>query len=234
MVGIRALGVDARPAWGRWAMKAMALIMLAILAVLSLLLGGCASNRTATGTEDRDEQRHECTVTTTETVRQVLSPTTGEPIELREKTRVVSESAATGSSRATSTTEEALEVQAPKALETLGAVLKEGAKKVADKTVPGGGAAVEWAWQAVSGVLGVGAAGAGAKAVLDGRRRRRLEEEAEEAEERRRLVAKSMNDYARDIEGATTDDQVRDIKTKHRERQRALGIHDDIERLLHG
>lgn len=215
-------------------MKAMALIMLAILAVLGLLLGGCASNRTAAGSEERAEKHRERTVTTTETVRQVLSPVTGEPMELREKTRVVSESEATGSSRATSSTEETLEVQPPKALETLGAVVKEGAKQVADQAVPGGGAAVEWAWQAVSGALGVGVAGAGAKAVLDGRRRRREEEEAEAAEERRRLIAKAMNDYARDIEGATTDDQVRDIKTKHRERQRALGIHDDIERLLHG
>jgi len=214
-------------------MRTLAVIILCVLALLCFLLGGCASNRTASGTEERSEQRQERTVTTTETVRQAFSPT-GELVELREKTRVVSDSTASGSSRADTTADEQLEVEPPKALGVIGTALKEGAKKVADQAVPGGGAVVESAWQAVSWALGLGAAGAGTKVVLDGRRRRREEDEAEAAEERRRLIAKAMNDYARDIEGATTDDQVRDIKTKHRERQRALGIHDDIERLLHG
>jgi cysteine synthase len=110
-----------------------------------------------------------------------------------------------------------VEVEAPKVLDALKPLVSGAATAVMG---PAAGAAVDWIWQAVAGV---GAAGttAGVGVVMRERTRRRQLIQAQDA-------------YASDIEQADTAAEVAEIKRKHAERQKALGIHEQLTRERHG
>lgn len=187
------------------------------LIVMLALQAGCGQTRQVE--EQQDRKRKETTVA----VRQEQAPD-GKIIQLTTKTTVI-ESETTGRIEY-----EDIQITPPVVVGDFAGAVKEGIKAVADKAVPGGGYLVE----TICGALGLGATGAGVKAVGEVRRRRKLELQTEEAEEKNRKIAKAMNDYANDIENAETDEEVYKIKEKHVKRQKALGIHDDMERLRHG
>lgn len=167
---------------------------------------GCGS----TTREDRSEQQDRVLVRTTEEVRQELVD--GQMVELRTKTRVVEDEQTDREANRN----EVVEVTAPKILDAVRPLAHMAATAVAG---PGGGAAVDWLWQTVAGV---GAAGttAGVGVVLRER-------------SRRRLMVKSQDAYANDLESAETEEDVAAVKRKHSERQKALGIHDALARERH-
>lgn len=194
----------------------LAIVLFLGICMFMALLSGCASNRDAS--TDTKRSKRVDTVTTQQVV-------VGEKIvKLTSRTTVV-ENEDTGT-----VFNERVEVEAPQVLQDLGTVALEAGKKVADSIVPGSGYLVE----TITGLAGLGAGGAGIKAMSESRRRRKLEEEQEEAEERQRKVNRAMKEYADDIEEAETDDEITAIKKKHEERQRRLGIYDDVMKARHG
>jgi len=60
------------------------------------------------------------------------------------------------------------------------------------------------------------------------------EQEREAMERDRKAKIAAMDAYAKDIEKAETDEDVEKIKTKHAERQKVLGIHDQLAQDRHG
>ena len=181
----------------------MTIQQIACTALAILALSGCAENRQASTDAKRTLLRD-----TTE-VRQALTPD-GKAVQLTTKTRTTE--------RETSATEEQsrVEIEQPKILQDFGAIAKALAMSAAG---PAGGAAVDWLWQLVSGTCAAGTL-AGAGVVM---RQRAI---------RRRMV-KAQDDYASDIEQADTDEEVAAIKTKHAERQKALGIHAQLTKERH-
>lgn len=178
------------------------------IAVAMLLLSSCAENRQASTDAKRTLVRE-----TTE-VRQVLTPE-GKAVQLTTKTKTIE--------RETSATDELgrVEIEPPKVLGDFGAVAKDALKGAATATVgPAGGAAVDYLWQLLSGA-GLAGTTAGVGLVM------------RERTTRRRMV-QAQDDYANDLEQAETDDDVKEIKKKHAERQKALGIHDKLTRERHG
>lgn len=181
--------------------------MRCLLAVL-LVLAGCAENRQVSTDAKRTLVRD-----TTE-VRQVLMPD-GKVIQLTTRTKTVE--------RETSASDEQgrVETEPPKMLTDFGAVAKDVVKGAATATMgPAAGAAVDWLWQTVAGV-GLAGSTAGVGAVLRERTRRRQFVQAQDA-------------YAADLEQAESDADVAEIKRKHAERQKALGIHAQLTRERHG
>lgn len=186
-------------------MKRLALFLALMFAA------GCGTMRNDQSNEQQQGSRRQSETTTTETVRQVIAPD-GQLVELRDKVRVsrtLSEDTATQTDRQA---ESRLEVEAPKLLPTL-------------VSVAGKAASGNW--------LGAGAellAGLGSAAVVGGGGYVALRRQKQRASE----LVKAVDSYASDVESAETDDEVLAVKAKHRERQKALGIHTDLERVRHG
>jgi len=178
-----------------------------LLAVVVMVLAGCAQNRDQNTDQKRNLRRE-----TTE-VRQVVVDS--KVVQLTTKTLTIE--------RETSAEQqsERIEIEQPKVLTDLAdgakALLKAGA---AATMGPAGPAAVDWIWQTVAGVGAMGAAG-GAGVVMRERTKRRQ-------------MIKAQSDYASDLEDAETDDDVKEVKKKHAERQKALGIHDQLTQERHG
>jgi hypothetical protein len=187
--------------------------MIRLLAII-LVLAGCASNR------DQQTEQHRHLKRETTEVRQEVHD--GKVVQLVNKTITVEREA--NQEQQTERTE----VEQPQVLGDLAGVVKTGARALAGATMgPAGPAAVDWIWQTIAGVAGLGTAG-GVGAVMRERKARRNEDE------QRKKVTKAMDDYAADIEEATTPEQAAAVKEKHRRRQIALGIHQDVERARHG
>jgi len=175
--------------------------------ILLVVMSGCASNTRA----DQTEQQDRVMVRETTEVRQEVVD--GQMVELRTKTRVVEQE----QTDKEASRDERVEVEAPKVLDALKPLVAGAATAVMG---PAGGAAVDWMWQTLAGVGAMGAAG-GVGVVMRERTRRRQLIQAQDA-------------YARDIEQAETDAEVDAIKAKHAERQKALGIHEQLTRERHG
>jgi hypothetical protein len=175
-------------------------------AFVVVALTGCATN----AREDSAEQQDRVLVRETQEVRQEVHD--GQVVELRTVTRVTEQE----QTDREASRDERVEVEAPKVLDALKPLVKAGA----DAIVTGGGAAVDWIWQAVAGVGATGVAGAAGVVMRERTRRRQL--------------IQAQDAYARDIEQAETDAEVAEIKRKHAERQKALGIHDQLTRERHG
>jgi Flp pilus assembly protein TadB len=187
----------------------MIVLFLAVLAV------GCAR------TESRDtssEQKRNLRRETVET-RQEIAPS-GQVVQLTTKTVTTEREQTAAQEQESGRTE----IEAPKVLDTLKPLATAAATAVMG---PAGGAAVNYLWETVAGVGLAGATG-GAGMVIRERRRR------EEDRELRKKMVKAQDDYAADIENAETDAEVARIKAKHAERQKALGIHEQLTRERHG
>ncbi len=172
-----------------------------------LILAGCAQ---ATR-EDRTEQADRVMVRETTEVRQEVH--NGQVVELRTKTRVVEQE----QTDREASRDERVEVESPKVLDAIKPLASAAATAVMG---PAGGAAVDWLWQTVAGV-GMAGTTAGVGVVMRERTRRRRLIQAQDA-------------YAADIEQADTDAEVAEIKRKHAERQKALGIHEQLTKERHG
>ncbi len=189
-------------------------VLFAILLAIVLILCSCDSSRDQQTTQSRNLKREAVEV------RQEVHD--GKVMKLTTRTVVIE------SETNEAATAERITVEPPEILGDLGAVAKQGAKVLAGAMVgPAAGPAVDWIWQTIAGVAGLGTAG-GVGAVLRERKARKNNDDQQ------RKVAKAMDDYAADVEEAITDEQVAAVKEKHRRRQIALGIHADVERARHG
>lgn len=183
------------------------LVDVIILVAVLVLLAGCSSSTRA----DLNEKNNRALVRETTEVRQEVHD--GQMVELRVKTRVVErEQTDKEASR-----DERVEVESPKVLNALKPLVTGAATAVMG---PAGGAAVDWIWQAIAGVGAMGTT-AGVGVVMRERTRRRQ-------------FVQAQDDYANDIEKAETNADVDAVKRKHAERQKALGIHDQLTRERHG
>jgi hypothetical protein len=198
------------------------LFVLVLLAAMALsLVAGCATSR------DQQIEQNRTTKRETVEVRQEIHD--GQVVKLTNKT-IVLERESTDQQQT-----ERTEVEQPEILGSLADAAKTGAKALAGATIgPAGPAAVDWIWQTVAGVAGLGTAGGVGAVIRERNARRKVEQDAADEAERRNKVAKAMDDYAADIEDATTPEQAAAVKEKHRRRQIALGIHEDVERARHG
>lgn len=201
------------PAWSQMQI-ALAIINAFLVAVALILLAGCGQNREMTTDQKRNLRRD-----TTE-VRQVALPD-GKIVQLT--TRIVTIEKETSAEQQA----EQVQVEAPKLLQDLGSTIKAGATAAA--TALGGpiagqaaAAGIDW----ISTLLGAGGAAAVATGtgVVASRR----------SSARRRELVKAQDAYASDLEDAETDDDVKDLKAKHAERQKALGIYDQLTKERHG
>ncbi len=192
--------------WFRAATWSSILLFTALFWIL-VVMSSCAQNTRA----DQTEQQDRVLVREVTEVRQEVID--GQVVELRTKTRTVEQE----QTDKEASRDERVEVEAPKVLDALKPLAKAAAETLIG---PAGPAAVDWIWQTVAGVGAMGAAG-GVGVVMRERARRRQLIQAQDA-------------YASDIEQAETDAEVAEIKRKHAERQKALGIHEQLTRERHG
>ena len=185
----------------------MAFTLLVLAVIAALALTGCAQ----TAREATVEQKDRVMVREVSEVRQDVHD--GQVVELRTVTRTTErEQTDREASR-----DQRVEVEPPKVLSALKPLATAAATAVMG---PAGGQAVDWLWQTIAGL-----AAAGTTASVGVVMRERT---------RRRQLIQAQDAYARDIEQADTDADVADIKRKHAERQKALGIHEQLTRERHG
>lgn len=179
-----------------------------------MMLNGCAATRQVEVQADRKLKR--IVVTTA----QVIQPD-GKIAQLTTKT-VTTENEASGSS-----TQDDTQVPLPAIVGDFGSLARGAA--VAGATAMGGPTAgalvssgIDWITALVYGTGTAAVAGGTGYVAIQGQKRRT------------RQLVQAEDDYANDLEQAETDDDVKAVKSKHAERQKALGIHTDLTRARHG
>lgn len=194
-----------RPAWEYVLVATVGLL-------LAWALAGCGSE---TRQETRTEKR---IVTVSKTITQQITPN-GDIVQLESITRTITDE--TGQQIGESQTE----IKPPQIVGSLGKAVGTGVALLTGSGAAGQAAEAGIDW--LTGLLGAGATGAvgaGTGAVA----MRSLERN------RTRKLVQAQDDYASDIENAETDADVAEIKRKHAERQKALGIHEQLTRERHG
>lgn len=180
--------------------------------LLAWALAGCGSE---TRQETRTERR---IVTVSKTITQQITAN-GDIVQLESVTRTTTDE--TGQQVGESQTE----IKPPQIVGSLGKAVGTGVTLLTGSGAAGKVAETGIDW--LTGLLGAGATGAvgaGTGAVA----MRKLERN------RTRRLVQAQDAYASDIEDAETDAEVAEIKRKHQERQKALGIHDQLTRERHG
>jgi hypothetical protein len=201
-----------KPIFGQRFFTWAGILLFAALVAILFIMTGC-------GTETRQETRTERrTVTVSKTITQQITPN-GDIVQLESVTRTTTDE--TGQQIGESQTE----IKPPQIVGSLSKAVGTGVALLTGSGAAGQAAEAGIDW--LTGLIGAGATGAvgaGTGAVA----MRRLERS------RTRQLVQAQDDYASDIEDAETDAEVAEIKRKHAERQKALGIHEQLTRERHG